>query len=226
MLLDALRAHAGIALWPTGEQALANTQRLIDMARQFERGASSFRAFVNKLEMDAERGEADEAPIVEEGNYAAWLQQREALRALASVPSLTVKTVTSLARAAAQSPVTGRKMTDFSDPSLRHSRYYPEVQVEISARLDEKRPGGRRFGAVVHAMLASIDLSADAEAIQELAAVHQRIFGVTPEEIQAAIVTVAAALEHPILRRAAASARRGDIRARDTRRACVGTTGA
>jgi ATP-dependent exoDNAse (exonuclease V) beta subunit len=67
MLLEALRAHAGIALWPTGEQALANCQRLLDMARHFEQGASSFRAFVEKLEIDAERGEADEAPIVEEG---------------------------------------------------------------------------------------------------------------------------------------------------------------
>ena len=37
------------------------------MARHFERGASSFRAFVERLEADAERGEADEAPIVEEG---------------------------------------------------------------------------------------------------------------------------------------------------------------
>jgi ATP-dependent helicase/nuclease subunit A len=67
MLLEAVRAHAGIALWPTGEQALANCQRLIDMARRFERNASSFRAFVEKLEADAERGEVDEAPIVEEG---------------------------------------------------------------------------------------------------------------------------------------------------------------
>ena len=67
MLLDAVRAHAGIALWPTGEQALANCQRVIDMARRFEAGASSFRAFVEKLEADAERGDADEAPIVGEG---------------------------------------------------------------------------------------------------------------------------------------------------------------
>ena len=67
MLLEAVRAHAGIALWPTGEQALANCQRLIDMARHFEGSASSFRAFVEKIEADAERGEADEAPIVEEG---------------------------------------------------------------------------------------------------------------------------------------------------------------
>ena len=66
-LLETVRAHAGIALWPNGEQALANCQRLIDMARHFERGASSFRAFVEKLEAGAERGEADEAPIVEEG---------------------------------------------------------------------------------------------------------------------------------------------------------------
>jgi ATP-dependent helicase/nuclease subunit A len=66
-LLETVRAHAGIALWPNGEQALANCQRLIDMARHFERDASSFRAFVEKLEDDAERGEADEAPIVEEG---------------------------------------------------------------------------------------------------------------------------------------------------------------
>jgi ATP-dependent helicase/nuclease subunit A len=73
MLLEAVRAHAGLALWPTGGQALANTQRLIDMARQFERSASSFRAFVNKLDLDAERGEADEAPIVEEGTEGVRL---------------------------------------------------------------------------------------------------------------------------------------------------------
>ncbi len=73
MFLEAVRAHAGLALWPTSEQALANTQGLIDMARQFERSASSFRAFANKLEIDAERGEADEAPIVEEGTEGVRL---------------------------------------------------------------------------------------------------------------------------------------------------------
>jgi hypothetical protein len=57
MLLEAVRAHAGIALWPTGEQALANSFRLVDKARKFERRASSFRAFVEQMEADAERGE-------------------------------------------------------------------------------------------------------------------------------------------------------------------------
>jgi ATP-dependent exoDNAse (exonuclease V) beta subunit len=67
-LLEALRAHAGIAIWPTGEQALANCLRLVDLARRFEqRGAPSFRAFVERLEADAERGESQDAPVVEEG---------------------------------------------------------------------------------------------------------------------------------------------------------------
>jgi ATP-dependent helicase/nuclease subunit A len=67
MLLDAVRAHAGIALWPNGEQALANCLRLVDLARRFEDEASSFRAFVEQIDADAEDGEAAEAPIVEEG---------------------------------------------------------------------------------------------------------------------------------------------------------------
>ena len=67
-LLEALRAHAGIAIWPTGEQALANCLRLVDLARRFEqRGAPSFRAFVELLEADSERGESQDAPVVEEG---------------------------------------------------------------------------------------------------------------------------------------------------------------
>jgi len=67
-LLDRTRAHAGIALWGAGEQALGNVLRVLELARRFEAaGASSFRAFVERLEEDAERGEAAEAPVLEEG---------------------------------------------------------------------------------------------------------------------------------------------------------------
>jgi ATP-dependent exoDNAse (exonuclease V) beta subunit len=67
-LLEATRAHAGIAVWPGGEQALANLFRVLDHARRFEAaGATSFRAFVRRLEEEAERGAVAEAPIVEEG---------------------------------------------------------------------------------------------------------------------------------------------------------------
>ena len=67
-LLGATRAHAGLAVWPTGEQALANVTRLMDLARRAERTRlTSFRAFVEWLTEQAEHGEAGDAPIVEEG---------------------------------------------------------------------------------------------------------------------------------------------------------------
>ncbi|HLX05067.1 MAG TPA: UvrD-helicase domain-containing protein, partial [Candidatus Binatus sp.] len=68
-LLAATRAHAGFAIWPTGEQALANIMRIMDQARRYEArgGTTSFRAFVDELEARAERDEASETPIVEEG---------------------------------------------------------------------------------------------------------------------------------------------------------------
>ncbi|MCG8554492.1 MAG: UvrD-helicase domain-containing protein [Proteobacteria bacterium] len=67
-LLHAVRAHAGIAIWPAGEQALSNCLRVSDRARRFERrGAASFRAFVEMLEQEAELGRGGEAPVVEQG---------------------------------------------------------------------------------------------------------------------------------------------------------------
>ena len=67
-LLDATRAHAGIAIRQAGEQALGNVLRVLELARRFEAaGASSFRAFVDRLAAEADRGEGAEAPVVEEG---------------------------------------------------------------------------------------------------------------------------------------------------------------
>jgi ATP-dependent exoDNAse (exonuclease V) beta subunit len=66
--LERTRAHAGIAIWPTGEQALANVLRMIDLARRFESsGATSFRAFIEWLEESADNGQIGEAPVVEQG---------------------------------------------------------------------------------------------------------------------------------------------------------------
>lgn len=394
MFLQAARAHAGIALWQNGEQALANCQRLIDKARHFERRASSFRAFVESLEEEAEHGEVNDAPIVEEGtegvrvmtvfkakglefpvviladptcalarsrpsrhidaarsqwlepvcgatpielreagdlemkrdraeavrvayvaatrardliivpacgdgpiegwleslnpvlyppdearrrsqpapgcppfgeesvlargakgkapaagsvrpgrheppaaggapivwwdpavlqleveelaplrhqrileadadgaaaresvrNYAAWKEEREGLITNASEPSLFVQTVTSLVRSG-----TGRAYAADGNGSIGS----PRVVVERMERGFGERPGGRRFGALVHALLASIDLKADAAAVKAAAVVHGRIVGATAEEIAAATATTGRVLDHPILQRAA-----------------------
>jgi ATP-dependent exoDNAse (exonuclease V) beta subunit len=73
-LLDATRAHAGIAIWPTGEQALANLLTLADTARNFDtQRALSFRGFVEWLEQQSSEGRGSEAPIVEEGTEGVRL---------------------------------------------------------------------------------------------------------------------------------------------------------
>ncbi|MGH7780758.1 MAG: UvrD-helicase domain-containing protein [Candidatus Binataceae bacterium] len=63
------RAHAGVAIWPTGDQALANIMRLMDQARRYEARSrpTSFRGFVDELEARAERDEPSETPLAEEG---------------------------------------------------------------------------------------------------------------------------------------------------------------
>ena len=68
-LLTLTRAHAGFAMHPAGEQALANVLHIVELARQYEaRGAVSFRGFVEELLDAAERGKQSEAMIYEEGS--------------------------------------------------------------------------------------------------------------------------------------------------------------
>ncbi len=68
LLLERTRAHAGFALRPSGEQALANVLHVAEQARGYEgTGGLSFRGFVERLLEDAERGSTAEAPILEEG---------------------------------------------------------------------------------------------------------------------------------------------------------------
>jgi ATP-dependent exoDNAse (exonuclease V) beta subunit len=73
-LLSETRAHASLAMWPSGEQALANAIAVLDLARNADvRGTSSFRGFIETLSEQAERGEGGEAPIVEEGTEGVRL---------------------------------------------------------------------------------------------------------------------------------------------------------
>jgi ATP-dependent exoDNAse (exonuclease V) beta subunit len=78
-----------------------------------------------------------------------------------------------------------------------------KVQVEVVAPPDPERPGGRRFGALVHGILAAVDLNATFEEIGAMARLHGRLVGATEPEIEAAVHTVVAALAHPVMRRAA-----------------------
>ena len=61
------------------------------------------------------------------------------------------------------------------------------------------RPIGPRFGTLVHTILRDADAGADLKALGQ---VHGRLLGATPEEVDAAIKAVHAALEHPLLAQA------------------------
>jgi ATP-dependent exoDNAse (exonuclease V) beta subunit len=79
------------------------------------------------------------------------------------------------------------------------------VSYERVAVRDAARPGGKRFGTLVHATLAAIDLSADAAAIRRAVLSEGRLMGATDVEVEAAAAAVAAAAHHPLLERAARS---------------------
>ena len=72
--------------------------------------------------------------------------------------------------------------------------------------MSSERPGGRRFGILVHTLLAEIPFDAELEVIQSAAALNGRLVDATADEIDAAAVAVKAALAHPTIRLAAAGA--------------------
>jgi ATP-dependent exoDNAse (exonuclease V) beta subunit len=73
-LMQTTRAHASFMLWKSGEQVLANVLHLGELARQYEsEGGLSFRGFVETLRDAAERSQAPEAPILEEGSEGVRL---------------------------------------------------------------------------------------------------------------------------------------------------------
>ena len=81
-LLETTRAHAGIAVWTAGAQALANVLQLAEVSRRYERRATSFREVVEALQAEADEGGAPEAPIVEEGTDGVRMMTVHAAKGL------------------------------------------------------------------------------------------------------------------------------------------------
>ena len=118
--------------------------------------------------------------------YAQWKEGRLAAIGKASCPTIKVQTVTAFAAGA-----------DLSEAALAR------IQVEKVTRTDAERPSGRRFGALVHAVLAAVDLDASADEIGAVAQANARLIDATAEETNAAVTTVRNALKHPLIQRAA-----------------------
>lgn len=81
-----------------------------------------------------------------------------------------------------------------------------ELHFESVSRASD-RPGGRRFGTLVHAILRDTPLDAATGQIETMARWNARAIGAPEEERVAACRAVEAVLAHPLMARARASAR-------------------
>ena len=71
-------------------------------------------------------------------------------------------------------------------------------------------PAAAVFGSLVHAILATVDLDTDAEAIRAAAGCKERMHDpATKDEVDAAMTAATAALRYPVLRRAACAGKGG-----------------
>jgi ATP-dependent exoDNAse (exonuclease V) beta subunit len=152
------------------------------------------------LEAD-ENGTRSEQGIA---RHAAWQQARAEVRATAAAPSVRVVTATEWSTGAAPTP-TG---TEPSAPARLGAETMAAVRVE-DVGVSADRPRGKRFGTLVHAVLAVVDLDAEPAQVERVAALQARLLGAPDVERAAAAEAALAALAHPLLRRAAVAGRAG-----------------
>lgn len=125
--------------------------------------------------------------------WESWRTRRAEIISHGEEPSRTVQSATERARSTGAVPG--------SD----------DIEI-IDARWGGSRPGGARFGTLVHALLAAVDLNAERSEIAAYAEIHARLLGASDAERDSAVEVAAAALAHPLLRRAAAASAQGACR--------------
>lgn len=125
--------------------------------------------------------------------YQEWRDRRDAAAARASQPSLRVQAATERARQAETN----------AEP-------YHVAVIEVAREL--LRPASARYGALVHAVLASVALDAGRKEVDSVSNLHGRILGATPEEVASAAAVVEATLQQPIMVRARQAANTGHCR--------------
>jgi ATP-dependent exoDNAse (exonuclease V) beta subunit len=122
--------------------------------------------------------------------YDAWRQGQQAARAAGGQPSMRVTTATE----------SGTENARASSSS---------VLIEDAIQFLETRPSGKRFGTLVHALLATLPLDANAESVADLAAVHSKLFAATDEERNAAAALAVTLTRHSRWQAAVAAAAAG-----------------
>jgi ATP-dependent exoDNAse (exonuclease V) beta subunit len=124
--------------------------------------------------------------------YQAWKAGREADVTAAGRASIDVMTATKAAVAA--------DLADIDETAV--------TVVDDLRRIP--RPGGTRFGSLVHALLADAPLGGEGLAVLDLLAeAHGRILGAIKEEVESGRDLVREVLQHPLLKAAEQAAREG-----------------
>jgi ATP-dependent exoDNAse (exonuclease V) beta subunit len=124
-----------------------------------------------------------------ERDYISWRNARNEAIASAQRPSIQVMTATEAAL-----PV-GRAFM------ARLEKSFDDIDVRVeNIAGDAIRPGGVRFGTLVHALLADVPLArSDGDVLERLAAAHGRVLGADAEEIASATAVVQRVLNHPLI---------------------------
>ena len=108
--------------------------------------------------------------------YDEWRERRAAVQAKGSAASMRVLTATELSEAS-------EGKTD-------------QITIE-DAGFGVIRPSGKRFGTLVHALLATLPMQAAADEVHELAALHSKLFAAPDDERDAAAGIAIKLLKHP-----------------------------
>jgi ATP-dependent exoDNAse (exonuclease V) beta subunit len=121
--------------------------------------------------------------------YERWRTERATALERAAQPGIRVQTATAWAAAAAQSGI---------DEEIAAAA---EIQiVELAGAAN--RPRGPRFGALVHAVLATVPLDANDGVVMDTAGTQGRILLAPAYEVRAAGALVASVLGHDLMARA------------------------
>jgi ATP-dependent exoDNAse (exonuclease V) beta subunit len=158
--------------------------------------------------------------------YNAWRTDREEAIAKGAAASLSIRSATEWSAAIDVGAIPDLETAPpdatvvqgglFDEPAP--PRPAPSERTDAASRVSvvdirgPDRPGGARFGELVHAVLASAPLDAARTAIEALAEVHGRVLAAPADEVVAACDTVVRVLLHDLIRRARAAEQRGRCR--------------
>ena len=140
-------------------------------------------------------------------DYERWRDAKAAVVARASAPSVRFITATAWAAKATELgiDIALAEQTASSKDDSAASAFGQDITIlEIPGAAN--RPRGPRFGSLVHAVLATAPLDADADLIARTARIHARLLNAGADEIRAAVDVVSAVLRHDLVARARVSA--------------------